>query len=79
MKLLILFPYLNMNRFRRDEGENAVIIQAEGRIPSCRSIREHVTGPTTDEQCVWNAGGAPTMFVFLKEAKHEGYIIVEDI
>lgn len=119
----IIYPY---------EGENAVIIQAEGRIPSCISIREHVTGPTTDEQCVWipqvkqvteehtssfeeididkfggipaciqgsaieerdhlllqlhtnwlpfyiNAGGAPTMFVFLKETKNEGYIMVED-
>ncbi|WP_128101795.1 hypothetical protein [Paenibacillus sp. DCT19] len=56
-----------------------------GGIPAC------IQGsPIQDNDCLllqlhtnWlpfyiNAGGAPTMFVFLKEAKNEGYIMVED-
>lgn len=116
-----------------DEGENAVIIQPNGKIPKYIHIENLRTGPTVDSEKIWipqttkmeempatdfdeidvdkflgipaffqnsetvddsklllqlhtnwlpfyiNAGGAPTMFVFLYDMMDGGYILIEDM
>lgn len=116
-----------------DEGENAVIIQPEGKISEYIHIQDFRTGPTVDSENIWipqtietiettktefrqidedkfcgipaffqnsevevgsklllqlhtnwlpfyvNAGGAPTMFVFVNDRNDGGFIIIEDM
>lgn len=116
-----------------DAGENAVIIQPNGKIPKYICVENCCTGPTVDNENIWipqtteseetittefekididkfcgipaffqnsnidpnsrlllqlhtswlpfyvNAGGAPTMFAFLRENKDEGFILIEDM
>ncbi len=115
-----------------DEGENAVIIQPDGKIPEYLHVENFRTGPTVDSKSIWipqtteieetpvtefrqmdedkfcgipaliqnsevesdgklllqlhtnwlpfyiNAGGAPTLFVFINNTKDGGFILIED-
>lgn len=116
-----------------DEGENAVIIQPDGKIPEYIHVEKFRTGPTVDCKNIWlpqtteieetpttefkqidedkfcgipafvynseaetnsklllqlhtnwlpfyiNAGGAPTMFVFINNKNDGGFILIEDM
>lgn len=116
-----------------DEGENAVIIQPDGKIPEYVHVENFRTGPTVDSENIWiprttetaetaatafreidedkfcgipaffqnseveagsklllqlhtnwlpfyvNAGGAPTMFVFINDRNDKGFLLIEDM
>lgn len=116
-----------------NEGENAVIIQPDGKIPEYIHIENSLIGPTVDSETIWvpktteiketaatefeeldidkfsgipaffqdsevssdsrlllqlhtnwlpfyvEAGGAPTMYVFLNDVINQGFIIIEDM
>lgn len=126
-------PFFDPDIIFPDEGENAIIIQSNGKIPEYIRIEELRIGPTVDSETIWipqiteieetgttefrqidvdkfcgipaffqsskvgsdsklllqlhtnwlpfyvNAGGTPTMFIFLNDRKDEGFILIEDM
>lgn len=126
-------PFFDPDIIFPNEGENAVIIQPDGKIPEYIQIENLCVGPTVDYETIWipqmteieetattefrqidvdkfcgipaffqssevgagsklllqlhtnwlpfyvNAGGMPTMFIFLNDKKDEGFILIEDM